>query len=85
MINDDGSVSRLLPEPADGSMLVVDDGDGERTVIWRDDAEAKRWGGMPGERWFSDRNCDPMSLYQHVKYAAKVYEVAGKPVAMFGN
>lgn len=71
-------------EPADGSKLVVDKGDGDWAVIWRDDAEADRWydGDARGQHWFDDEDQDPMGLHQHIKYAKAVY-VLGGPLAVF--
>ena len=85
MIHDEAKVARLLPEPDNGTVLVVDNGSHEYRVIWRDDAEAKRWDSHPGDRWFNDPTSDPMALYQHVKYAMRVYELAGEPLVDFGE
>ena len=71
------TITAALPEPPDGTRLVVEafgDPGGELTVIWRDDLTARTvWGSVVGDRWFDDGNSDPMSLYQHVKHAAAVY------------
>lgn len=77
-------VAAALPEPEDGTVLVVDDGDGEWKVIWRDDRTAKHWydGDSRGQNWWADADEDPMGLYQHVQYAEAVH-VLGQPVAVF--
>jgi hypothetical protein len=68
-------------EPADGSTLVLkkSDGDGnpEWEVIWRDDAEARRWytDDPHGQHWFRDADEDPMELHQYLKYADEVYSL----------
>lgn len=71
-------------EPPSGTRLIVDTGDNEWKVIWRDDAEADRWydGDARGQHWFDDEDSDPMGLHQHLKYADAVYAL-GEPLAVF--
>jgi hypothetical protein len=73
VIHSEEEIATRLPEPADGTTLVVYEGGNDYKVIWRDDAEAKGWGGHEDERWFNDGNSDPMAFYQHVQYAEAVY------------
>lgn len=79
------SVTAVLTsnEPANGSKLIVDKGDGW-AVIWRDDAEADHWydGDARDQHWFGDPREDPMSLHEHVKYAVAVYAL-GEQLAAF--
>jgi hypothetical protein len=84
MVHDEQTVAERLPEPPDGARLVVDNGDGEYKVIWRDDEEAGTFDSHAEDRWFSDPDEDPMGLYQHVKYARAVYAV-GSPLAVFAE
>lgn len=77
-------INQHLPEPPNGTRLVVDSGDNEYRVIWRDDAEAKRWDGHPLDRWFCDVSDDPMSLAAHLRYAEAVYEL-GYQILKFGG
>lgn len=69
-------------EPADGSTLIIeksnDSGLPEWEVIWRDDAEARRWyesGDIGGQHWFSAHDEDPMELHQYLKYADAVHNL----------
>ena len=76
-------------EPANGSKLIVDNGDdsGDRwKVIWRDDEGAKDWydGDARDQHWWDDEDSDPMALHQHVKYADAVYAL-GEPLAVFNR
>ncbi|RKR92730.1 hypothetical protein BDK92_7208 [Micromonospora pisi] len=78
------TVAEMLTEPEDGTRLVVQNGDTEFKVIWRDDAEAKNWSPNKTDRWFDAEDSDPMELYQHVKYATAVYPL-GEPLAVYGR
>lgn len=71
-------VAATVAEPGDGTKLVLDLGDGEWRTIWRDDLAA----GFSDERWFDSFDGDPMSFYEHLKYAKAVY-VLGGPLAVF--
>ncbi|MFY1686390.1 hypothetical protein [Plantactinospora sp. WMMB782] len=78
-------------EPADGSTLVLRKstfhGEPEWEVIWRDDAEARRWagGGDPdGQHWFRASDEDAMELHQYLKYADEVYNL-GSLVGRLGK
>lgn len=65
-------------EPADGTHLVVWTEHALHTeprVIWRDDEEAKSWGGQPDERWFHDSHSDPMGLDVYLRDATMVHAV----------
>jgi hypothetical protein len=86
MVNDRQAVASLLPEPPDGARLVVQTGDHEYKVIWRDDADAAPYnGGVETQRWFDEEGSDPMELYQHVKYVQAVWRLDGAPVAVFNG
>jgi len=85
-VHSEAKVAAAVPEPVDGAMLVVEvvgiTGI-ERKVVWRDDVEAKSWGGPEAERWFDGAGDDgPMELYQHLKYAERVHEVAGRSIEL---
>lgn len=83
-----------LPEPADGTKLVlhltgVDETwpgeepvDNEWLVIWRDDTEALNWSGPNGyaddERWFSSSEVEPRSLADWLSKARAVYALGDK-------
>jgi hypothetical protein len=72
-------------EPADGTRLIVHNGDNEWEVIWRDDKYADEWyhGDAPeGDHWFRASDEDPMELHQYLKYADAVYAL-GAEVARF--
>lgn len=66
-------------EPPNGTKLVVEKG-GDWVVVLRDDDAARSWDAYEGDRWFEgvDRNTEPMSLYQHLKYADAVYALGEK-------
>lgn len=85
MIHDEETISATIPEPPDGSILVVQNGRGEYRVIWRNDAEAQKWEGPASDHWFDDDDSDPMALYQHVKYADRVWLVPAEPIAEYGR
>jgi len=82
MIHNEEVLAGILPEPPDGTRLVVDT-EGEPRVIWRDDAEAKNWDARPTDRWFDDDDSDPMSFYQYIKYAAAIYAVGPGAMVVF--
>ena len=74
-----------IPEPANGSRVVVDNGPTASTrlrLFWRDDTEAKRWGGQPGEHWFDDDNTDPLAWDQVCRDPEKVFLVPDRPLFM---
>lgn len=71
-------------EPADGTKLIVQHG-GDWHVIWRDDTAAANADAHPDDCWFSTGDGgtdDPVSLYQHLKYADAVYAL-GEKLASF--
>ncbi|MFI7073475.1 hypothetical protein [Micromonospora sediminicola] len=71
-----------IPEPADGSRVVIDNGPTASyrlRLFWRDDTEAKRWGGHPDERWFDDDNSDPLAWGVVCRNAENVYRVERAP------
>lgn len=88
MYHSEATINAHLPEPPDGTRLVIEtdtDGDApEYKVIWRDDAEAKRRGAHPDDRWFDDDDSDPMRLYAHVRYTTAVYPL-GQPLVRFAD
>lgn len=64
------------PEPPDGTRVVVDIGQNDYVVIWRDDAESARFtgdGAHPDDRWFEKPGEDGMCWIEHLKYAAYFY------------
>jgi hypothetical protein len=61
-------------EPPNKTMLVIRAEGEDPRIIWRDDAEANRWPGLVGERWF-DGPGDPMMLGAILTDATKVYAV----------
>lgn len=74
-----------IPEPADGSRVVVDAGDhvgrftDQLRLYWRDDAASSRWNASPGERWFASTNTAPFSWAVATRYAEKVFLVDNEP------
>jgi hypothetical protein len=77
-------------EPADGSTLVLKKsalGEPEWEVIWRDDAEARRWhdGAPDGQHWFRASDEDPMELHQYLKYADEVYNLGSLVARLDGG
>lgn len=71
-----------IPEPADGTRVVVDNGPTASyrlRLFWRNDTEAKRWEGQPGERWFDDDTSDPLSWSEVCRGADNVYRVEVNP------
>lgn len=66
-------------EPGDGTRLVVEASSGaggtEWKVIFRDDAEARRWDSHEDDHWFDRFNDEPMGLHQHLRYARAVYRL----------
>jgi hypothetical protein len=64
----------LLPEPADGTVLVVRVGD-TYGVIQRDDATAAECSEFDDERWFdaSDVDADPLEWWVALEYADEVF------------
>lgn len=49
-------LSRILPEPADGTNLVMITHKGDKLLVWRDDRTARSRQSLPGanreDRWF---------------------------------
>ncbi len=80
MYHREDTITQRVSEPPDGARLVVDLGDGEWKVIWRDDDLADEWGAHELDRWFNALDEDPMGLYQQLKYAVAVYELGGRLV-----
>ncbi len=81
MKHTEATIAAHLPEPADHTLLVVDQGDRAFKVLWRDAREARQWDAPESERRFDDSTSDPMGFYQHVKYAEAVYDVGVRIVA----
>ncbi|MBM0237129.1 hypothetical protein JNW88_08185 [Micromonospora sp. ATA32] len=79
------TVADTISEPPNGARLVVLNhpmSEHDYRVIWRDDAEAEARAAQEGERWFDSDSDDPMSLYEHLKYAAQVFQL-NSPIARF--
>ncbi|WP_326828707.1 hypothetical protein OIE13_22595 [Streptosporangium sp. NBC_01810] len=64
----------LLPEPADGTVLVIRVGD-TYGVIQRDDATASQWSEDVAERWLnaSDVDSDPLEWRVALEYVDEVF------------
>lgn len=67
-------------EPPNGTKLILNMGDGEWRVIYRDDSSTGP--EYEDERWLASGDDEPMDLYQHIKYADAVYAL-GEPLAVF--
>lgn len=70
-----------LPEPPDGSQLVIRNLGGDLAVIRRDDAEAARWDPEmweinAGDRWFDETTAPPSSWKSFTAGATDVYTLA---------
>lgn len=73
-----------LPEPPDGTRLVLEDPDGHLTIIWRDDTEARRWNGHPEDRWLHDNHTDPVGWEVATHDTVKIYNLVpcdGRPTS----
>lgn len=68
-----------IPEPADKSMVVIVEFDGDCKVIWRDDEKVLP-GAHPDETWFDDWNGDSMSWKEITRYAARAHMVWPTPL-----
>lgn len=73
------NIADVLPEPENGTRLVMTEYDGNQRIIWRDDAVVVS--RYPTERWMHDRNDDPMEWRAILKYATSVYSIPDKPLA----
>lgn len=75
----------LLPEPDDGTVLVVHVGD-TYAVIQRDDATASECAEHPDERWFdaSDLDAAPVTWRAALDYADEVLPL-GTPLASLAS
>ncbi len=81
------TVEAALTEPPDGAALIIDNGDDEWRVIWRDDQAADEWydGDARGQHWWHATDEDPMELYQHLKYADRVFALPKSPIAVLNR
>lgn len=73
-----------LPEPPDGTNLVIRDSNGEWHLICRNDQDAAESLDEPGdERWFSSEWSYPEyeTWASILTYAVAVYRVDAKPLA----
>jgi hypothetical protein len=76
-----------IPEPADGRRVVVDNGPTASEPLrlyWRDDTEAKRRSGQPGEHWFDSTDSDPLDWAEVLRYAKTVHLVDVQPITAAG-
>jgi len=72
------NIADILPEPPDGTRLLLVDKIGLMYAAWRDDRQAAREGHL-GEPWFTDGDC--LEWAEAVKYARAVYPVGDQPLA----
>ena len=78
----DDRLTTTVPEPANGTVVVVEEPDDERKVIVRDDARAEAHGwDEHDEHWFGGFGDDPMGWAEHLRYAVAVYVVPAEPLA----
>jgi hypothetical protein len=75
------NIADTMREPANGSKIVCVDADGTPTVIWRDDHGYGLRSDHADERWYEDRNSDPMAWREILRYATAVHAVSVEPVA----
>lgn len=73
------TINRHMSEPPDGTRIVILVCPDEHKVVWRDDAEAGRWGANPEERWFDSGDSDPMGFHEHLKHADAVWVLPDQP------
>lgn len=63
-----------LPEPDNGTLVIVLEGD--RYILYiRDDITATKWSDMPDQRWFENGDLDdhPLSWRIVIQYATHVW------------
>jgi hypothetical protein len=82
-MTDISRIAELLPEPADGTRVVLIEGADREAprVVWRHDDEARRWDGHDDERWFDDDTDHPMCWSNITHYATAAYVVPDEPTA----
>jgi len=62
-----------LPEPADKTIVVIDDGSDDWSIYWRSDESARQLDGAEDERWFENHFEDPFAWGQITKSAMRIY------------
>lgn len=72
------NIADEMPEPPNGTYLVIAEGSGPPHVIWHDDDQASR--AHRDERWFEDPDLAPLGWREVMKYADKVYDVTSEPI-----
>lgn len=72
------NIADILPEPPDGTRLVLEDKYGILHAAWRDDAQSlvER---HPDEPWFIDGDC--LGWREAVEFARVAYPVGAEPLA----
>lgn len=78
---DKPNIADQLDEPADGTHLVIEDGCGDRTLIWRDDFAAEDRARADEYWFFGTAEEDPLTWHHILTHAVAVYPVADKPLA----
>lgn len=79
-----GKLSDVMPEPADGTMVVlIHKHGGGPYLIWRDDEESQQCSTeYPEERWFDGSTTDdPLDWAEVTKYAEAAHIVPARPDA----
>lgn len=80
------TLSNILPEPPDGTMVVLMEGERDRRLIWRDDKEACEWWAEANtQRWYDETSGidgDPMTWETQLFGATAVYVVPSEPTAV---
>lgn len=79
-------LSKDLPEPPDGTRLVVQRPDGTLIAFWRDDETAREDGAeWPNERWYAQESSggwtEPVNWAYALKGVKAVYPVGETPLA----
>jgi hypothetical protein len=74
-MSDRPNLADRIPEPPDGTLLILQDGERVHRVVLRADAEARQTSDFEDERWFdaTDMETDPLAWREALKYATKVY------------
>lgn len=72
------NIAEEMPEPPDGTMLVLIETLGYRRIIWRNDSDSHS--RYEDERWFDHHDSDPMNWVNVMMYAEKVYAVSTQPI-----
>lgn len=73
------NIADEMPEPSNGTWLVIKEGSSSPRVIWRDDDSRPGW-AHEDERWFDDVDQDGLGWHEAMKYADVVYGVTMQPI-----